>query len=99
MRASSIEFRLRMIIQIVIVFMGFWAPWICRSLDLGRRISTLEWLALRSAAPASSASPMRHPSSSLLGALAAATGAVFRVWGAACLGYAPSTTARCRPAR
>ena len=45
MRASAIEFRLRMVIQIVIVFLGFWAPWV-GPFDWARRISTLEWLPL-----------------------------------------------------
>ena len=45
MRASAIEFRLRMVIMIIIVFVGFWAPWL-GSFDFPRRISTLEWLPL-----------------------------------------------------
>ncbi len=46
MKASAIEFRLRMWIQIVILILGFWAPWI-GPLDLGRRYATLAWLALQ----------------------------------------------------
>ena len=44
MKASAIEFRLRMVIQIVIVFIAMWAPWV-RPWDMKLRISTLEWLA------------------------------------------------------
>lgn len=86
MRASAIEFRLRMWIQVVIVFLGFWAPWI-GALDLSRRISTLEWLALE----ISRTGLLRFTSSTpfviLLCTLIAAMGAVLRVWGAAYLGY------------
>ena len=45
MRASAVEFRLRMLIMVVIVFVGFWSPWL-GGWDFGRRISTLEWLPL-----------------------------------------------------
>ncbi len=86
MRASSIEFRLRMIIQIVIVFIGFWAPWI-GSLDLGRRISTLEWLALQISRTGMVRFTFAAPIVIVAGALAAGLGAVLRVWGAAFLGY------------
>jgi protein-S-isoprenylcysteine O-methyltransferase Ste14 len=86
MRASAIEFRLRMPIMVALVVMGFWAPWI-ETLDLGRRIPLLEWLALE----ASRAGLLRfaYASPAVIGvatALAAA-GAWLRVWGAAYLGY------------
>ena len=51
MRATAIEFRLRMAINAAIIILGFWAPWI-EPLALGRRITLLEWLALSWAAPA-----------------------------------------------
>jgi protein-S-isoprenylcysteine O-methyltransferase Ste14 len=83
MRASAIEFRLRML---VLVLMGFWAPWI-EALDLGRRISLLEWLALE----ASHAGLLRftYATPVVIGvAMAlAALSAVLRVWGSAYLGY------------
>ncbi len=86
MRASAIEFRLRMVIMVALVVLGFWAPWI-ESLDLGRRISLLEWLALE----ASRAGLLRftYASPAVIGiAMAlAALGAILRVWGAAYLGY------------
>ena len=41
MRATTIEFRLRMLIMTTIVVVGFWSPWI-EAWDLSRRISLLE---------------------------------------------------------
>ncbi len=79
-------FRLRMWIQIVIVFIGFWAPWI-NMFDLGRRISTLEWLALEISRTGIVRFTYATPIVIVAGALAAALGALFRVWGAAYLGY------------
>lgn len=86
MRASAIEFRLRMWIQVVIVVLGFWAPWLSE-LDLGRRISTLEWLALEISRMGLVRFTYSTPIVIAAGSLAAALGAVFRVWGAAYLGY------------
>jgi protein-S-isoprenylcysteine O-methyltransferase Ste14 len=91
MRASAIEFRLRMLIQVAIVVLGFWAPWLqfqsFAALNLGHRISLLEWLALE----ASRAGLLKftYASPTVIGvALAlAGLGAVLRVWGAAYLGY------------
>jgi protein-S-isoprenylcysteine O-methyltransferase Ste14 len=91
MRASAFEFRFRMIIQIVIVFLGFWAPWLNLSVlgppDLGRHISTLEWLALELSRTGLVRFTYATPIVIVLGALAAAAGAVFRIWGSAYLGY------------
>src|SRR5271166_148506 len=86
MKASAIEFRFRMVIQIVIVFLGFWAPWL-GAFDLGRRVSTLEWLALEISRLGLVSFTAATPIVIVLGALAAAVGAVLRVWGAAYLGY------------
>ncbi len=86
MRVSAIEFRARMIIQIVIVFFGFWAPWL-GSWDMGRRISTLEWLPLEVSRMGLASFTVAAPIVIVLGALAALAGAVLRVWGAAYLGY------------
>jgi len=46
MKASAIEFRFRMIIQLVIVLLGFWGALAWGGFDPARRIATLEWLAL-----------------------------------------------------
>jgi protein-S-isoprenylcysteine O-methyltransferase Ste14 len=87
MRASELEFRLRILIIAAIVFLGFWAPWIGEA-DLGKRISLLEWLALES----SRAGLLRFTYATsvliVVGGLLALIGAVLRVWGAAYLGYA-----------
>jgi protein-S-isoprenylcysteine O-methyltransferase Ste14 len=85
-RVSSIAFRLRMWIQVVIVLVGFWAPWLGLH-DFGRRVSTLEWLALKISRSDLASFAVATPLVVILGALAAALGAVFRVWGAAYLGY------------
>lgn len=86
MRASSIEFRLRMLIQIVIVVLGFWAPWL-GMWDMGRRVATLEWLALEMSRAGIASFTYAAPIVIAVGALAALAGAVMRVWGAAYLGY------------
>ena len=86
MRASAIEFRLRMLIQIVIVFFGFWAPWL-GGWGFGRRSSTLEWLPLEVSRMGLASFTAAAPVVIVLSALLALAGAVLRVWGAACLGY------------
>ncbi len=86
MRASAIEFRLRMLIQVVIVVLGFWAPWI-QGFDLGRRVSLLEWLALELSRAGVLRFTLSAPAVIVMGALIAGLGAVLRVWGTAYLGY------------
>ena len=91
MRASSIMFRLRMWIQVLIVVLGFWAPWLYipsfNVLDFGSRISTLEWLALEISRLGIVRFTYATPVVIVAGAIAAFLGALFRVWGAAYLGY------------
>jgi protein-S-isoprenylcysteine O-methyltransferase Ste14 len=86
MRGSAIEFRLRMLILVTLIILGFWAPWI-EALDLGRRITLLEWLALQ----ASHAGLLRftYATPVVIGVAIAlsALGAVLRLWGSAFLGY------------
>lgn len=86
MRASAIEFRLRMWIQIAIVLIGYWSPWIA-ALDLGRRFSTLAWLALQISRLGIATFSVATPMVIVAGSLVAAAGAVLRVWGTAYLGY------------
>ena len=91
MRASAIEFRLRMIIQIVIVFFGFWAPWIASSTGgwgFGWQTDTLIWLPSEASRMGLASFTVASPIVIVLGALAALAGAILRVWGAAYLGYA-----------
>ena len=45
MRATKLEFQLRMAINAAIIILGFWAPWI-DAWGFGKRISLLEWLPL-----------------------------------------------------
>jgi protein-S-isoprenylcysteine O-methyltransferase Ste14 len=86
MRASVIEFRLRMVIIIALVLLGFWAPWL-GLWDFGRRISTLEWLPLEISRLGIATFTIATPIVIVLGALVALAGAVLRVWGTAYLGY------------
>ena len=84
MKATRIEFRMRMAINAAIVLMGFWAPWIGN----GQRIPLLEWLPLKLA---QSGLFSFHSAVSIavgLAILIAAKAVVFRVWGAAYLGPA-----------
>jgi protein-S-isoprenylcysteine O-methyltransferase Ste14 len=79
-----------MVIMIVIVFVGFWSPWISfstGSLDFGHRISMLEWLPLEISRLGLVSFAVATPIVIVLGALVALAGAVLRVWGTAYLGY------------
>jgi protein-S-isoprenylcysteine O-methyltransferase Ste14 len=88
MKASSIEFRLRMPIMVIIIFLGFWAPWTeMWGLGFGQRISLLEWLPLELSRLGLLSFAVASPMVNVLGALFAAVGMVLRVWGAAYLGY------------
>jgi len=73
-------------IQIVIVFLGFWAPWL-GPLDWSRRISTLAWLTMELSRLGIASISVAAPVVIVAGAQAAAIGMVLRVWGAAYLGY------------
>ncbi len=86
MRASSIEFRLRMLILVAIVFIGVWAPWV-GPWNFSQRISTLEWLALEISRTGWVSFTVATPVVIVFGALIAAVSMVLRVWGAAYLGY------------
>jgi protein-S-isoprenylcysteine O-methyltransferase Ste14 len=84
MRASSIEFRLRMLISAAIIILGFWAPWIEA---LGwRRMTVLEWLSLELSRTGLMRFTAAVPLAIVVSALIAALGASLRVWGTACLG-------------
>jgi protein-S-isoprenylcysteine O-methyltransferase Ste14 len=87
MKASAIEFRLRVVIIFVIIFLGFWAPWI-DWWGIGKRISTLEWLALEITRLGLVPFNVATPAVIVLSALIAAKGAILRVWGTAWLGPA-----------
>jgi len=87
MRATKIEFHLRMVIMIVIVTLGFWAPWI-EAWGIGQRISLWEWLALSISRMSGASFAAAAPLVIILAALFAAIGAALRIWGTAWLGYA-----------
>ncbi len=82
MKASAIEYRLRGLILTIIVVLGFWAPWI-QALDLGKRVSLLEWMALELSRAGLLRFTYATPVVILTGALIAALGMVLRIWGAA----------------
>lgn len=86
MKASAIEFRLRMLIQIVIVFIAIWAPWV-RPWNMEKRLSTLEGLALEINRSGLASFTVSTHIVIIFGTILAAIGMVLRVWGAAYLGY------------
>jgi len=82
MRASRIEFRLRMAINAAIIILGFWAPWI-EAWGLGRPITLLEWLALELGRTGLVRFTVGVAALIVVSALIAAAGAALRVWGTA----------------
>jgi protein-S-isoprenylcysteine O-methyltransferase Ste14 len=86
MKTSAIAFRLRTVIMIALVVLGFWSPWI-GFLGFGTRHPLLEWLPLELSRIGLMSFTAAAPAAILLGTLLAAIGAVLRVWGAAYLGY------------
>jgi protein-S-isoprenylcysteine O-methyltransferase Ste14 len=84
--ATKIEFRLRMIIMTLIIFIGFWAPW-TGNWGLGRRTPLWAWLAFALSSHGFASIAVATPLVIVIAALVAAMGAVLRIWGAACLGY------------
>jgi protein-S-isoprenylcysteine O-methyltransferase Ste14 len=85
MRASAIEFRLRMAINVAIVLLGFWSPW-TDAWGIGRRLTLLEWLPLELSRLGVLSFSAAATTVIVAGALVAALGAFLRVWGSACLG-------------
>jgi len=86
MGATKIEFRLRMVIMVTIVVLGFWAPWI-EAWGLGHRTMLLEWMALQLSRLGLMRFYIAAPAVIVLAAFIAAVGAALRVWGTAYLGY------------
>jgi protein-S-isoprenylcysteine O-methyltransferase Ste14 len=87
MKASALEFRLRMIIMTAILALGFVAPW-GEGWQAEQRQSLLEWLALAASRAGLLIFAVATPSLIVLAALIALAGATLRVWGAAWLGPA-----------
>jgi protein-S-isoprenylcysteine O-methyltransferase Ste14 len=94
MRASTIEFRMRMAINAAIIVLGFWAPWInTRSSSVFvQRIPLLEWLALELGRTGVVRFTVAAPLVIAVGAAIAAIGAILRVWGTAYLGTGTVTS-------
>jgi protein-S-isoprenylcysteine O-methyltransferase Ste14 len=86
MGATKIEFRLRMVILVTAVCLGFWAPWI-EIWGLGPRIPLMEWLAHELTRMGLLPFAVAAPVVIVLASLIAAMGVVLRVWGTAYLGY------------
>jgi protein-S-isoprenylcysteine O-methyltransferase Ste14 len=86
MKATALEFRLRMAIMTAVITLGFWAPWI-EAWGIGRRISLLEWLALQISRLGLATFNLATPAIIVFASLVAAIGAVFRVWGTAWIGH------------
>lgn len=84
MRASSIEFRLRVVILFAIILLGFFAPWI-ETLGIGQRISLLEWLALELSRLGLVSFAAATPIVIVFATIVATLGAFLRVWGTAYL--------------
>jgi protein-S-isoprenylcysteine O-methyltransferase Ste14 len=91
MHASKMEFRLRMLINVVIIILGFAAPWI-EAFGIGKRISTLEWLALELSRTGLVSFMVATPVVIVVAAIIAASAAMLRIWGTAYLGPATVTS-------
>ena len=84
MRASALEFRLRMLINTAIILLGFWAPW----QETVSRRSLLEWIPLQLSRLGWMSFSSAVPAVIVLASIVAFIGAVLRVWGTATLGPA-----------
>jgi protein-S-isoprenylcysteine O-methyltransferase Ste14 len=102
MRASAIEFRLRMAINAAIIVLGFWAPWISgrgSSTVFAQRIPLLEWMALELGRTGLMRFTVAAPLVIAAGAVIAAIGAILRVWGTAYLGTGTVTSMEMKAGR
>lgn len=84
MRASALEFRLRMIINTAIILLGFWAPW----QETTNRRPLLEWLPLELSRLGLLSFSAAVPAVIVLASVFAALAVLLRVWGTAYLGPA-----------
>jgi protein-S-isoprenylcysteine O-methyltransferase Ste14 len=85
MKASAIEFRLRMLIIMAIVMLGFWAPW-NSALSPGWQVPLSERLPLELSRLGLLSFTIATPVVIISAASLAGVGAILRVWGAAWLG-------------
>ena len=89
MRASAIEFRLRVVIIVIAICLGFWSPWVEAwgpRIEFAGRVSLLEWLALELSRLGLVSFTVATPVVIVAGALVAAIAAALRIWGTAYLG-------------
>jgi protein-S-isoprenylcysteine O-methyltransferase Ste14 len=89
MRASALEFRLRVVIMVVVIFLGFWSPWIevwGPHTGFAGRVSLLEWMALELSRLGLVSFNVATPVVIVAGALIAGVAAALRIWGTAYLG-------------
>ena len=87
MKASAIEFRLRMLINMTIILLGLFAPW-TRLLGPDQRMPMLEWLPLELSRLGILSFADAVPVVIIIAALLAAVATIWRVWGSAWLGPA-----------
>ncbi|MGD0731058.1 MAG: isoprenylcysteine carboxylmethyltransferase family protein [Terracidiphilus sp.] len=87
MKATAFEFRLRVAIMVIVIFLGFWAPWI-ELWGIGSRIPLLDWLPLQLSRLGLLSFSAAVPVVIVLVALTAAKAAALRIWGPAYLGPA-----------
>ena len=85
MRASQLEFRLRLVIMAAIICIGFWSPWIT-AWGIGEHVSLLEWCALELSRFGLFSFTVATPVMIVWAAAIAGLGASLRVWGTAYLG-------------
>jgi protein-S-isoprenylcysteine O-methyltransferase Ste14 len=85
MKASPFLFRFRLVILVLTIAIGFWAPWV-QMAGVGTRISLLEWLALEISRLGLLRFTLATPAVILTGSLIALLGAILRIWASAWLG-------------
>jgi protein-S-isoprenylcysteine O-methyltransferase Ste14 len=85
MKATAIEFRLRVLIIAVLVTLGYWAPWI-EAWGIGRRNALLEGMALELSRLGLLPFTAAVPVVIVLAALIAAKAVFLRVWATAYMG-------------
>jgi protein-S-isoprenylcysteine O-methyltransferase Ste14 len=86
MKASPFLFRFRMVILVLTIAIGFWAPWV-QLAGAGTRISLLEWLALEISRLGLLRFTLATPAVIVCGSLIALLGAILRIWASAWLGH------------
>ena len=86
MKASVLEFRFRLMLMVLVIMLGFFAPWI-ESLHWGTRTTTWLWLGFELSRLGISSATGIEVITALAIAVAAAA-AIIRVWGTAYLGTA-----------